>query len=426
MSFIISLMKKSILVSILACSLVTASSLRSQDADGFVPLFNGKDLSGWSPRNVAADTFRWENGMVITTGVPTGFMATNRMYENFIVELDWQHMKEGGNSGVFIWGEGLPACGSPFARGIEVQVLDLGYEKQHPDGANKSFTSHGDIFPIWGATMTPMGRIAAGGNRSFPIENRVKPSPEWNHYRVECNNGEIRLSVNGKEVTVGKDCVPRKGYLCLESEGSEAHYKNVRIKELPSSNTPLEQTNGSYEGFKQLFNGKDLGGWKVTDDVKPFWGAAGAFFKAKEAPEAVDKHLWTGKEYGDCTLCVDWRLSGKAATGESGIYLRGDKKAKISISARSPGSGEVTGYPADEKLSSEVRAAFVPKLKADNALGKWNRYFITVKGDRVTVKLNDQIVIENAQLPGLAARGAIGLQHHGDAVEFGNIYIKEL
>ncbi len=59
------------------------------------------------------------------------------MYENFIVELDWRHMKEGGNSGVFIWGEGLPAPGVPYARGIEVQVLDLGYETKNPDGAWK-------------------------------------------------------------------------------------------------------------------------------------------------------------------------------------------------------------------------------------------------------------------------------------------------
>src|SRR3954468_23409926 len=135
-------------------ALFIASALRSEDAEGFVPMFNGTDLSGWRPVNVAADTFRWENGMVITTGVPTGFMASQKMYENFIVELDWQHMKEGGNSGVFIWGEGLPAPGVPYARGIEVQVLDLAYETKNPDKAWKSFTSHGDIFPIWGATMT--------------------------------------------------------------------------------------------------------------------------------------------------------------------------------------------------------------------------------------------------------------------------------
>src|SRR5690349_20900 len=100
-------------------SLALAHSVLAQDEEGFRPMFNGKDLSGWRPVNVAADTFRWENGMVITTGVPTGFMATDKMYENFIVELDWQHMKEGGNSGIFIWGEGLPAPGGPYARGIE-------------------------------------------------------------------------------------------------------------------------------------------------------------------------------------------------------------------------------------------------------------------------------------------------------------------
>src|SRR6187402_391496 len=143
---------------VFALSLLASPSLRSQEEDGFAPMFNGKDLSGWRPVNVAADTFRWENGMVITTGKPTGFMASEKMYENFIVELEWQHMQEGGNSGVFIWGEGLPAPGVPYARGIEVQVLDLGYETKK--GAWEWFTSHGDIFPIWGATMTAVDPVA--------------------------------------------------------------------------------------------------------------------------------------------------------------------------------------------------------------------------------------------------------------------------
>ena len=294
--------------SVLLFSLFAVASVGAQEEEGFVPMFNGKDLSGWRPVNVASDTFRWENGMVITTGVPTGFMATEKMYENFIVELDWRHMKEGGNSGVFIWGEGLPAPGVPYARGIEVQVLDLGYETQNAKGAWKSFTSHGDIFPIWGATMTPVDPISPGGKRSFPSEKRVKPSPEWNHYRIECNKGEIKLSVNGKQVTVGRDCVPRKGFLCLESEGAECHFKNVRIKELPSSNTPAGTDRAWLRRLQAA--AQRQGPQRLEGDGRK-QGRLERRTVSTSSPRAACKgsklDLWTEKNYKDFTLVADWK-----------------------------------------------------------------------------------------------------------------------
>ncbi len=415
-------MQRSALVSLFALGL--SACLTAADDDGFVPLFNGRDLTGWHPVNVAKDTFFARDGMLITTGHPIGVMATQRMYENFIIELDWRHMEYAGNSGLYIWGEPMPAPGVPFSKGIEVQILDLGYEKQHPDGANKWFTSQGDLFPIWGATMTPTGRISQGGQRSFPTENRTKPSPEWNHYHVECNKGEIRLSINGKEVTVAKDCVPRKGFICLESEGAECQFKNLRIKELPPSNTAPEQTALAYEGFHQLFDGKGLGGWKLPEDVKPFWSASGAVFTAKADPAGLHKDLWTEKEYGDFELIADWRLpkpQRKADAGrpdfDSGIVVRGI--FTIGITDKSTGSGGIGGLDARVNLHCE------PKIKADLKPGKWNRFHITLKGSHLEVKLNDQLVAEGEQI--LAPqKSPIGLHHHGDGIEFANLFIKEL
>ena len=426
--------------------------LWAADEDGFVSMFNGKDLAGWRPVNVAADTFSVRDGMIVTTGVPTGFMATERMYENFIVELDWQHMKEAGNSGLFIWGEGLPAPGVPYARGIEVQILDLGYEKNK--GAWEWFTSHGDIFPIWGATMTPVDPVAKRGVRSFPSEKRVKPSPEWNHYRVECNNGEIKLSVNGKQVTVGRDCVPRKGYICLESEGSEAHFKNIRIKELPSTGATAAQTARGYEGFVQLFDGKGFGGWKQGEATEKVWKVGGAHFSAKGDVPGKELNLWTEKSYRDFELCVDWRLTKKPEmkalptftadglyqlddqgkvirkeildAGDSGIYLRGSARHQVNIWSQPMGSGDINELHKEKQLPEELRRSFLPKVRADAPFGQWNRFFITLKGDRVTVILNDQKVIDNAQLPEIPAEGPIALQYHHDAIEFANLFIKEL
>jgi hypothetical protein len=437
-----------ILASLIA--LGCSAALSAADDDGFKPMFNGKDLSGWVPVNLAPDTVSVRDGMIVISGEPTGYMRTESMHENFILECDWQHMKEGGNSGVFIWGDGIPAMGTGYTRGIEVQVLDNGYNKNK--GANVHFTTHGDIFPIWGATMEPTGRVA--GKRSFPSEERSRSSPEWNHYRIECNNGEIRLSVNGKEVTVGRGCVPRKGFIALESEGSEVHFKNLRFTELPSTGATPEQTAHPYTGFRQLFSGRDLSGWKTPDDVKPWWSANGSHFVSKAGKEGHAKDLWTEKEYGDFELVADWRLTqqpekkrvprilpdgndavgpdGKKEqeevmdAGDSGIYLRGSTKAQPNIWVRPCGSGEIHGYRVNRALSPEQRKACLPKENADNAPGKWNRFHITMKGDRVTVELNGKVVIDEAQLPGIAPRGPIGLQHHGDSVEFANLFIKEL
>ena len=112
--------------------------------------------------------------------------------------------------------------------------------------------------------------------------------------------------------------------------------------------------------------------------------------------------------------------------GDSGIYLRGGSQGQVNIWCWPAGSGELWGYRTDSSMSKEVRAGTVPKVRADKPLGQWNRFIITMKGEHITVELNGKTVIENAHLPGIQKRGPIALQHHGDRVEFANIYIKDL
>jgi len=449
------------------CAILAAtSSLNAADTPppGFTPLFNGQDLTGWVPVNVAPDTFTVRDGMIVTNGKPTGYMRSAKMYENFILEVDWQHLTPKGNSGVFIWGDGIPAMGTGYTRGIEVQVLENSFGENK--GNNEWFTTHGDIFPIWGAEMTPSGRIAKSGKRSFPSEDRSKPAPEWNHYRITCNAGEIRLEVNGKETTVGKDCVPRKGFIALESEGAECHFKNIFLQELPSTNTPPEQTANPYEGFASLFNGIDFTGWKVPAGDNGHWKAQDGIIDYDARSEAAgEKHLWTEKEYGDYTLVVDWRIKdtpflnprvcqvlpdgsdAKDAQGQlvqlslpdtdSGILLAGSMKHQVNIWCWPVGSGEMYGVRRDPAMPAEIRAAVTPKVKADHAVKKWNRYEITVRKGAVTVRLNGQTVVETPSIPGMPLRGPIGLQHHGAMkdgewtsppalVQFRNVFVKEL
>ena len=450
--------------------ILTAAALHAADNEppaGFTALFNGRDLNGWVPVNVAPDTFTVRDGMIVTTGIPTGYMRSAKMYENFIIEFDWRHMTAGGNSGLFVWGDGLPAMGTGYTRSIEVQVLDNAYG-EGTKGKNVGFTTHGDIFPIWGATMTPLGRISNNGkgNRSFPTEERSKASPEWNHYRVTCDKGSIRLEVNGKEVTTSKDCVPRKGFLALESEGAEAHFKNIYLKELPSSNTPPEQTANAYEGFQSIFNGKNFTGWKVPQGDNGHWVVTSGLIDYDARSEAKgEKHLWTEKEYTNYTLIVDWRLKetpwvnpramkilpdGSEEKGpdgkpiqlnipdsDSGIILAGDQKYQVNIWCWPVGSGEMYGVRRDMAMPPEVRAGVTPVLKADNRVGQWNRYEITVKDGTVRTVLNGKVVIPGVKIPNMPAKGRIGLQHHGgqqdgkwtsppSLIQFRNIFIKEL
>jgi hypothetical protein len=121
-------------------------------------------------------------------------------------------------------------------RGIEVQILDNGFTAKFEKETGKKsdwFTTHGDVFPVGTADMKPFPPVAPVGNRAFPRKNLSKGTPEWNHYYVRCINGEVRLWVNGEEVSGGTNCQPRTGYLCLESEGAPVEFKNIRIRVLP-------------------------------------------------------------------------------------------------------------------------------------------------------------------------------------------------
>lgn len=436
----------------LSCSAVHAGE------DGFKPLFNGKDLTGWVNVNCHPDTWQVKDGMIMTTGQPIGFLRTDRMYENFILEFEWNHQprkdNKEGNSGCFIWADGLPGPGQGyFAKAIEVQVLvNLEYRDKKTGAVTAS--SHGDIFSIWGATCVPDRPHPTGALRCIPSENRAKGFGEWNHYRITAKDGVIKLAVNGKEVSGVSKCSQRKGYIALESEGNVCLFRNIKIKELPSSNPKPEEVAFDATGWERLYNYQDLKGWKDDPGHKGHWNPTGWRIVYDGKSTAKDKNLWTEKEYGDFEMICDWKLTGKPHKkmvpvilpngdhekgpdgkdkmveiddfGDSGIYLRGSSKSQINIWCWPIGSGEVYGYRMDKKQPPEVRAGVTPKVNADNKPGQWNRFHITMKGDRLTVVLNGKKVLDNAQLPGVAPRGPIALQHHGDQLEFANLFIKEL
>ena len=219
-------------------------------------------------------------------------------------------------------------------------------------------------------------------------------------------------------------------------------------------------------GFVSLFNGSDFSAWKVPEGDNGHWKIVNGVIDYDALSEARgDKNLWTVKEYADFILDVEWRIketpyknprvpiilpSGEHKKDEkgqeirmvvpdsdSGILLRGEGRAQVNIWCWPTGSGEVYGYRMDRNMPPSVRAGVTPKLLADKNIGEWNKFRITLRGDRLTVELNGKTVIENAQLPGIPSKGPVGLQHHGSQkdgqwisppslVQFRNIYIREL
>lgn len=392
-------------------------------------LFNGKDLSGWSGNGYAVD-----DGAIVCTPEGKNLM-TDATFANYILEFDFK-LPPGGNNGLGIH---YPGTGDGAYTGMELQILDNS-DPKYKD--LKDYQFHGSLY-----TLAPAKKSG------------LKPVGEWNHEKVTVTNPGVTVELNGEMILranldelsaahpAHQGVKRRAGHIAWLGHGDRVSFKNIEITEIK----PIANTEGVMaDGYTRLFDGKDLEGWKHGDSKE--WTISNGILKhSGKLGEPSD--LWTEKEYGDCTMVFDWRWSGsgplmkrpiilpdgdvkKGADGkpeeleieelDSGIYLRGNDKSQVNLWNWPIGSGEVYGYRTDPKMAPEIRAGVTPKTKADRPIGEWNRTLITIKGDRLTVALNGRVVIDNAQLPGVPTKGAIGLQHHGSAIDFANIWIKEL
>ena len=160
------------------------------------------------------------------------------------------------------------------------------------------------------------------------------------------------------------------------------------------------------------------------------------------------------KSTGDFSLILDWRFPSKPSfsespviwedgteakdengnilgisylnAGQSYIGLRGDEKCRVNLWSWPIGSGGMFSFFMDQSLPPEIRENFVPVVYSDNHIGEWNRLELTLIGDRVSTKVNEQLVISNTTIPNLPKRGPITIHHEGEIVLFTNIFVKEL
>ena len=428
-------------------ALFLATALAAQ-AD-WVTLFNGKDFT-----NFGAAGKTEQNGYVVKDGVIESTpqcrnLMTEKQYADYILEFEFQ-LTPGANNGLGIH---YPGNGNPAYSGMELQILDNTADKYA--GKLKDFQYHGSVYGLQPALV-----------------GHLNPVGEWNSQRVTCRGPRVTVELNGvcitdanldelnKEKPGHKGSQRRSGHLGFAGHGDVIRVRQMRIAELSFGDDKKEdwyQPSGKADdklaglGFKPIFDGNSLKGFVQEEKHKGHWIPKDGWILHYDGKSG---DLWTEREYKDFTVVCDWRWTGehsgkrnqpvllpngltktdankKPVTAEideydSGIFLRGAGRTQINLWNWTIGSGEVYGIRVDGKQPLPIRAALTPRVFADNKVGEWNRFVITVQGERLTVILNGKVVLHEARLPGVNPQGKLALQHHGNPLEFANVYVKEL
>lgn len=197
-------------------------------------LIEGKSLHKplkWIDVNTSLETWVVKDNILASTGNPIGVIRSEKMYQNFVLHVEWKHLQQGGNSGIFVWCDALPDSLSRLPNGVEVQMLELDWVNQNKRNGEIQPVAyvHGELFGAGTVKTIPDN---PRGERSKSIENRCLGVGQWNKYTVVCVDGTIKLSVNGKYVNGVRLASNRKGYLCLEAEGAPIEFRNLHIVEL--------------------------------------------------------------------------------------------------------------------------------------------------------------------------------------------------
>lgn len=352
--------------------------------DGFVSLFNGKNLTGWVVEHGGAGTFSIQKDVLYCPGV-TGYPAwlrSERVYENFDLRFEFR-MDGWCNSGVFFH---APSHGRNSKVGFEFQI-----DHKSEEGLLKK--SAGALFDV-----RPPDVMAIGPDKSW---NQGRIVMDWPILKCWINN-QVVQDINVEDCPELKYRL-RRGYIGLQDMGYKVWYQNIRVKELPSK-----------ENWKSLFNGKNFDGW--------YQEGKGAVWKVIDGvihTSGGTSYLVTNDEYEDFELQTYFRSSPNA---NGGIFLRwkqlegGDRGNEIQIE-NTPDSNFPTG-----SLYNIVRA---PMFHYQDE--EWFLMQITVQGTRLVVRVNGETVVETDDFP-TVRKGHISLQMHSNEpwIEFKDLKIKTL
>lgn len=434
--------------------------------DSWIDLFNGQDLTGWT-----GDT----TGHIVEDGVlvcqkGAKYLVTEQEYGDFAFQFEFR-LEESGNNGI---GIRVPQGGHPSRDGMEIQILDHNgsrYNSEADFGGTqrrvswlKPWQYHGSIYGVCPART-----------------GYLKPVGEWNSQTIIAIEDHIMVILNGAVIVDAflDDVTPvagpnrgmhsRKGHLVLAGHNDRVEFRGLRLADYTASPTrpDSDSLNSAPTGFSRLFNGTDLSGWKGlahrnANERRAL--KAEQREKAQEAADEIMRQHWrvqdgvltydgTGQslctmgDFGDFEFYIDWKIPPGA---DSGIYLRGTPQVQIwdpwdpRVKAGEPvptnAEQWVAQYTNGRNLGSgglwnNRRWRNSPIVLADRRPGEWNTFLIRMVGDKVTIWLNDQLIVNRVALENywdktgkvpLPRADHIELQHHGSELFFRNIYIREL
>jgi len=367
-----------------ACSWADKLPAAEREA-GFLSLFNGKDLSGW--KVVGDECWSVEEGKIVCAGQGGGWLRSVYAYENFVFRLEYK-ISPGGNSGVFFR---APSESEPLRGGMEVQILDC--YGQEPNAHNA-----GAIYDA----------IA-------PRVNAARPAEEWNQMEVACLGRQVRVVLNGQvviEANLDNETKLRdraaSGYVGLQNHGNRVEFRNLRLAELD---------------FESLFNGEDLSGWNV--EGAPSWSVRDGVIVCEGGGGGW---LRSEQEYENFVWRLEYRIS---PGGNSGMFIRSTREGNPAFTGMEIQILDDYGKAPDPHSAGALYGSIAASKNMSKPAGEWNQVEITCQGRRVTVVMNGEKIID-ANLddyPELRARvpqGYLGLQDHGDLVEFRNLRVRRL
>ncbi len=403
-------------------------------------LFDGKTLAGWT-----GSGYEVQDGAIVCT--PKGaFLHTEKEYGDFVLDFDFM-VKPGSNNGI---GLRYPGQGDAAYVGMEIQVLDDRHEKYK---GLQDWQYHGSVYNIQPSIQAK--------------ENHLKSAGEWNHETIVCIGDHIKVILNGATIT---DCYlnslnvdyakhpgakRKSGFIAFCGHGDFVAYKNLKLADYTAP-SPMPKTSGDNtapKGFKALFNGKDLSGWKgMVGDGNPYKRramtpeqlaegqkkadeSAAAHWKVQDGALVFDgkgQNLCTDRPYGDFDFYVDWKIP---ATADSGIYVRSTPQIQI-WDPSNPAQFNVGNQKGSGGLwnnNGPGKGGKDPLVKGDKPIGEWNTFHVRMVGDRVTIHLNGQLIVDNQILENYWKRGEpllreelIELQNHGNTLYFKNLYARDL
>ncbi len=227
-------MKKHATILTIAALVILSCAAHAADKPKPIPLFNGKDLTGWHADVPKMDDnpdlkspFIVRDGKLVSLGTPGGHLITDKEYENYRLEVQYRFAAKPGNCGVLVHASTPRCLYGMFPKSLEVQM--------HHKNAGDFWCICLDVtVPDMVKRRGPKEEWGVDGNKKRRILNLTngseKPAGKWNRMVIECLGDKIKVWVNGDLVNYGYDCQATKGQIAIQAEGSEVEFKKVLLK----------------------------------------------------------------------------------------------------------------------------------------------------------------------------------------------------